>query len=539
VSRRAPQRPQKQPQVDAAPQRRASPTPSRGGRTTAHENSNTLNSLSSATARVPAPPASSRPSLAETPNTGSSAFAALGLCPPLLRAVAAEGYEIPTPVQSRCIPHVLAGRDVLGCAQTGTGKTAAFVLPILQNLAAKPKNGRIRTLILAPTRELAAQISERTSAYGANLGLTNAVIYGGVGQRGQEDALRRKPDILIATPGRLLDLMEQGYVKLDAVEVFVLDEADRMLDMGFIHDVKRIVREVPVKRQTLFFSATMPPVIAELSGRILVDPVRVEVVPQATTAEKIEQTVHHVAKRDKRALLEKVLKESGVDRALVFTRTKHGANRLVEQLDRAGIRSAAIHGNKSQGARERALDGFKNGDIPVLIATDIAARGIDVDGITHVVNYDLPEVPEQYVHRIGRTARAGAGGRAIAFCDEDERGLLRDIEKIIRQRIPVAEAVALPPSLGPLPGERAERPERGGFDRSRGGGRSGGHHTSSPAAQARPTNERQHVDRARTGSPVATETTKLPSTNSTPQDARAPRAKRRRRYRGGRLPTGT
>ena len=507
-----------------------------------------MNSISSAPARVPAPPASSRSSLGDRAPAHSvpSAFAALGLSAPLLRAVAAEGYETPTPVQSRCIPHVLAGRDVLGCAQTGTGKTAAFVLPILQNLAAKPRSGRIRTLILAPTRELAAQIGERTAAYGANLGLTNVVIYGGVGQRGQEDALRRKPDILIATPGRLLDLMEQGFVKLDAVEVFVLDEADRMLDMGFIHDVKRIVREVPTKRQTLFFSATMPPVIAELSGRILIDPVRVEVVPQATTAEKIEQTVHHVAKRDKRALLEKVLKESGVDRALVFTRTKHGANRLVEQLDRAGIRSAAIHGNKSQGARERALDGFKNGDIPVLIATDIAARGIDVDGITHVVNYDLPNVPEQYVHRIGRTARAGAGGRAIAFCDEDERGLLKDIEKVIRQRIPVADAVVLPPSLGPLPGERAERPERsGGFDRSRGGGGSRGGHSSQRSA---PQNNRQSppshapsntVDRARTGSPIATDATKLPSTNSTPQDARAPRAKRRRRYRGGRLPTGT
>jgi len=542
VNRRSTHRPQKQPQVvvDAAPQRHAPPTPSRGGRTTALENSNTLNSFSSATARVPAPPVSSRPSLDGASSTAPSAFAALGLSAPLLRAVAAEGYEIPTPVQSRCIPHVLAGRDVLGCAQTGTGKTAAFVLPILQNLAAKPKNGRIRTLILAPTRELAAQIGERTSAYGANLGLTNAVIYGGVGQRGQEDALRRKPDILIATPGRLLDLMEQGYVKLDAVEVFVLDEADRMLDMGFIHDVKRIVREVPAKRQTLFFSATMPPVIAELSGRILIDPVRVEVVPQATTAEKIEQTVHHVTKRDKRALLEKVLKEPGVDRALVFTRTKHGANRLVEQLDRAGIRAAAIHGNKSQGARERALDGFKNGDIPVLIATDIAARGIDVDGITHVVNYDLPNVPEQYVHRIGRTARAGAGGHAIAFCDEDERGLLKDIERVIRQRIPVADAVVLPPSLGPLPGERAERGERsGGFERSRSGGGSRGGHHSSPAPQARATTQPQHVDRARTGSPVAADTTKPSSTNSTPQDARAPRAKRRRRYRGGRLPTGT
>jgi ATP-dependent RNA helicase RhlE len=460
-----------------------------------------------------------------------SAFAALGLSAPLLRAVASEGYETPTPVQERCIPHVLEGRDVLGCAQTGTGKTAAFVLPILQRLAAQPKSGRVRCLVLAPTRELAAQISERTWAYGKNLGLTNAVIYGGVGQRGQEDALRRQPDILIATPGRLLDLMEQGYVKLDAVEIFVLDEADRMLDMGFIHDVRRIEREVPRKRQTLFFSATMPPAIAELSSRILVNPVRIEVVPQATTAEKIEQSVHHVSKRDKRALLEHVLRGEGVNRALVFTRTKHGANKLVEQLDRANIRAAAIHGNKSQGARERALDGFKSGDIPVLIATDIAARGIDVDGITHVINYDLPEVPEQYVHRIGRTARAGAGGRAIAFCDEEERGLLNDIEKVIRQRIPVAERVALPPSTMAAPGERGDRAERPrqSFhqrnDRSRGG----------PPVRQTPSPARAQTNASPNDSINGQRPTNVPSVNSTSQDARPPRARRRRRYRGGRL----
>jgi ATP-dependent RNA helicase RhlE len=472
----------------------------------------------------------------ELPGADVSRFAALGLCAALLEAVASEGYVEPTPVQRRAIPHVLEGRDLLGCAQTGTGKTAAFVLPILQRLAAHPKNGRIRALVLAPTRELAAQISERTSAYGQNLGLTNTVIYGGVGQRGQEEALRRKPDILIATPGRLLDLMEQGYVKLDGVEVLVLDEADRMLDMGFIHDVKRIVQKVPQKRQTLFFSATMPPVIAELSGRILIDPVRIEVVPQATTAEKIEQTVHHVAKRDKRALLELVLSAEGVDRALVFTRTKHGANRLVEQLDRAGIRAAAIHGNKSQGARERALDGFKNGDIPVLIATDIAARGIDVDGITHVVNYDLPEVPEQYVHRIGRTARAGAGGRAIAFCDEDERGLLADIEKVIRQRIPVADRVALPPS-----GASPTGPSGSTGESSSSGGRHASHARPAYAPERGRTSSTpaNRDDRARTGSPISNDPNRIPPTNSPPQDARAPRARRRRRYRGGRLPTGT
>jgi len=370
------------------------------------------------------------------------------------------------------------------------------------------------------------------------------VIYGGVGQRGQEDALRRKPDILIATPGRLLDLMEQGYVHLDAVEVLILDEADRMLDMGFIHDVRRIVQKVPAKRQTLFFSATMPPAIAELSSRILINPVRIEVVPQATTAEKIEQTVHHVTKRDKRALLEHVLRVEGVNRTLVFTRTKHGANRLVEQLDRAGIRAAAIHGNKSQGARERALDGFKNGDIPVLIATDIAARGIDVDGITHVINYDLPNVPEQYVHRIGRTARAGAGGRAIAFCDEDERGLLNDIEKVIRQRIPVAERIVLAEGAvqsagdgrgdrGERGGDRGERPQRGSapFERSRSRG------GPAPSPRAPTPSAQQH---ARTGSPIAQSPSNVASVNSSPsspQDARPPRARRRRRYRGGRLPT--
>ena len=459
-----------------------------------------------------------------------SAFAVLGLSAPLLKAVASEGYETPTPIQERAIPHVLQGRDLLGCAQTGTGKTAAFVLPILQNLAARPKNGKIRALVLAPTRELAAQISERAWAYGKNLGLTNTVIYGGVGQRGQEDALRNKPDILIATPGRLLDLMEQGYVRLDGVEVLVLDEADRMLDMGFIHDVRRIVKEVPTKRQTLFFSATMPQAIAELSTRILIDPVRVEVVPQATTAEKIEQTVHYVTKRDKRALLEHVLRAAGVDRALVFTRTKHGANRLVEQLDRANIRAAAIHGNKSQGARERALEGFKSGDIPVLIATDIAARGIDVDGITHVINYDLPEVPEQYVHRIGRTARAGAGGRAIAFCDDDERGLLKDIERIIRQRIPMAEPIALAQGVAASL-ERAERPRPPLQHRSRSGGSSSSApHASSPSSPS----SRFQAARVQNGSPSDARPSNLPSVNSSSQEARPPRASRHRRYRGAR-----
>jgi ATP-dependent RNA helicase RhlE len=370
--------------------------------------------------------------------TGAHPFAALGLAAPFVRAVASEGYSIPTPVQERAIPHVLEGRDVLGCAQTGTGKTAAFVLPILQRLSRSAKNGKIRALIVAPTRELAAQIGERADAYGANVGLRNVVIYGGVGQRGQEIALAKKPDILIATPGRLLDLMEQRYVSLDGVEILVLDEADRMLDMGFIHDVRRIVAAVPRVRQTLLFSATVPGEIARLIESILNNPVRVDVAPEVTTAEKIEQSVFFVAKAEKRALLQKLIRSENASRSIVFTRTKHGANRLAEQLSRAGIEAEAIHGNKSQGARERALEGFKSGDVPVLVATDIAARGIDVDGITHVFNFDLPNVPESYVHRIGRTARAGAGGRAIAFCDVDERVLLRDIERFIKRPIPVA-----------------------------------------------------------------------------------------------------
>ena len=381
--------------------------------------------------------------------TGAHPFAALGLAAPFVRAVAAEGYTTPTPVQERAIPHVLEGRDVLGCAQTGTGKTAAFVLPILQRLARAPRTGRIRALVVAPTRELAAQIGERADAYGRNVGIKNTVIYGGVGQRGQEIALSRKPDLLIATPGRLLDLMEQGLVKLDAVEVLVLDEADRMLDMGFIHDVKRIVAKVPRVRQTLLFSATIPNEIASLIASILHDPVRVDVAPEVTTAEKIAQCVYFVPRAEKKALLQRLLQSEGALRSIVFTRTKHAANRLAEQLTRSGVEAQAIHGNKSQGARERALEGFKSGHTPVLVATDIAARGIDVDGISHVFNFDLPNVAESYVHRIGRTARAGASGKAIAFCDVDERPLLRDIERFIKQRIPVAGGGAVSQNEAP------------------------------------------------------------------------------------------
>jgi ATP-dependent RNA helicase RhlE len=397
------------------------------------------------------------------PAASPSPFAALGLCASLVRAVEQEGYTSPTPIQERAIPHALAGRDLFGCAQTGTGKTAAFVLPILQRLAGAPRNGGIRALILSPTRELAAQIGERASAYGRHLGLRHAIIYGGVGQRNQEQALAKSPDLLIATPGRLLDLMQQDIVRLDRVTVLVLDEADRMLDMGFIHDVRRIVATLPKERQNLLFSATMPREIAALAQNILVNPEHVSVTPVATAADTVTQSVFFVDKADKRALLERLLRSASMERALVFTRTKHGANRISEQLNRAGIEAAAIHGNKSQGARERALEGFRRGVTPVLVATDIAARGIDVEGVSHVFNYDLPNVPESYVHRIGRTGRAGASGSAISFCDREERGLLADIEKLLRRRIPVAEGesrgeeASAPPSPAPRP--QASRPQ--------------------------------------------------------------------------------
>jgi ATP-dependent RNA helicase RhlE len=413
-------------------------------------------------------------------------FDELNLNETLLRAVRAEGYDTPTPIQAKAIPHVLEGRDLLGCAQTGTGKTAAFALPILHRIAAagRPPKGRRdpRVLVLAPTRELAAQIGESFTAYGQGTGLSTFVIFGGVGQNPQVQALRRGVDILVATPGRLLDLVQQRCVDLRRVEVLVLDEADRMLDMGFIHDVRRILQVVPEKRQSLLFSATMPKEIEALASRILQNPVQVAVTPVATTAEKIDQRVHFVERSDKRALLVHLLEDHAIERALVFTRTKHGANRVVQQLDRAGIRGEAIHGNKSQGARERALKNFKAGTTRLLIATDIAARGIDVDGITHVVNYDLPNEPDTYVHRIGRTARAGASGIALSFCDESERDYLVDIERLIQQRIAVVEDHpyrSTRPAPGPTSLEGGSAPARGG-QRSRagrgggGGGRGGG-----------------------------------------------------------------
>jgi ATP-dependent RNA helicase RhlE len=370
-------------------------------------------------------------------------FNDLKLIEPLLRAVRTEGYDKPTPIQEQAIPHVLAGRDLIGCAQTGTGKTAAFALPILQQLVAtrhNHKRGTLRALVLSPTRELASQIGDSFRAYGRHTGLKHVVVFGGVGQNPQVQALRRGVEILVATPGRLLDLMNQGVIRLNTIEIFVLDEADRMLDMGFIHDVRRVISALPQKRQTLLFSATMPPVIQDLADRILVEPVRVEAAPQATTVETVSQSVFFVEKKNKRALLEHILRDQDIRRVLVFTRTKHGANKLAQQLDRAHIQADAIHGNKSQTARERALANFKAGKSRVLVATDIAARGIDVDDVTHVINYDLPNEPESYVHRIGRTARAGASGTAYSFCDHEERKYLRDIEKLIRLRVqPVTE----------------------------------------------------------------------------------------------------
>jgi ATP-dependent RNA helicase RhlE len=365
------------------------------------------------------------------------------------------------------IPHVLAGKDVLACAQTGTGKTAAFVLPILQRLAAgERRRGPIRALILTPTRELAAQIGERVSAYGRHMGARYTVIFGGVNQRRQENALGRAPEILIATPGRLLDLMRQGIVRLDGVTELVLDEADRMLDMGFLRDVQTICSKVPEARQTLLFSATMPPAVFGLARAMLENPVQVAVTPPATTASGVSQSVVFVERAQKRQLLERMLRDQNVLRALIFTATKHGANRLAQQLVRAGIESEAIHGNKSQGARERALDAFRRGHSRVLVATDVASRGIDVEGISHVINYDLPNTPESYVHRIGRTGRAGAVGEAISFCDPTERRLLVDIERLIKRRLPVNGAAPAPtpplPNAEPAPA-RPARARHDGF----------------------------------------------------------------------------
>jgi len=370
-------------------------------------------------------------------------FNDLGLIAPIQKAVESEGYTNPTPIQAQAIPLILAGNDVLGCAQTGTGKTAAFSIPVLQNLTQNPnenpRNRHIRVLILTPTRELAIQIKESLDVYGKNLKLRNTVVFGGVKQFGQTETLNRGVDILVATPGRLLDLMGQGYISLKNLEVFILDEADRMLDMGFVHDVKRIIQHLPTKRQSLFFSATMPKEIQALADQILVNPKKVEVTPVSSTAATIQQQVFFVDKADKVKLLSHMLKDETINPVLIFTRTKFGADKLVKILNKQGVSSAAIHGNKSQNARQDALNHFKNGKLRVLVATDIAARGIDIDDLAYVINFEIPNISETYVHRIGRTGRAGASGTAFSFCDAEEYTYWKDIQKLTGIKVPMAK----------------------------------------------------------------------------------------------------
>lgn len=409
-------------------------------------------------------------------------FEELNLIGPLKQALQEEGYVKATPIQQQAIPLVLSGRDLLGCAQTGTGKTAAFSLPMLQLMHQKPASGtgrrRIRALIITPTRELAIQIQESLVAYGRHTDIRSTVIFGGVTQRAQTDALNRGIDILVATPGRLLDLMDQGFVSLRDLEFFVLDEADRMLDMGFVHDVKRIIAVLPKERQSLFFSATMPPVISKLADTILRNPAKVEVTPPSSTADTVVQSLYYVDKGNKGNLLKMLLEDKAIVSALVFSRTKHGADRVTKELVKAGIKTEAIHGNKAQNARQRALTNFKEGKTRVLVATDIAARGIDVDDLTHVVNYDLPNIPETYVHRIGRTGRAGASGIAISFCMFDEQPYLKDIQKLIGRTIPVVNDHPFPMTQTEPSDELVQKPRQPRPQGQRG--------QSQPSAGARP-----------------------------------------------------
>jgi ATP-dependent RNA helicase RhlE len=368
-------------------------------------------------------------------------FSELGLAEPLMNMLAKSSYTTPTPIQAQAIPYVMQGQDLLGIAQTGTGKTAAFALPILHRLLQNkkaPERGACRVLVLAPTRELATQIAESFRTYGRQTGFRVMTVFGGVPKGRQIQTLAQGVDVLVATPGRLLDLFSERHVRLDRTEILVLDEADHMLDLGFVIPIKRIAKELPAQRQSLFFSATMPAEIASLAAALLRNPVRVAVTPVAATADRVAQSIMFVPQSEKRTVLARVLKQSGGGRTLVFARTKHGADKIVQHLTATGLNANAIHGNKSQGQRERALAAFKAGSVPVLVATDIAARGIDVDGVTHVINFDLPDVPESYVHRIGRTARAGNAGSAISLVAEDERPQLRGIEKLIRAKLPVA-----------------------------------------------------------------------------------------------------
>ncbi len=406
-------------------------------------------------------------------------FKNLNLIEPIQRALATEGYTTPTPIQEQAIPIVLSGRDLIGCAQTGTGKTAAFAIPILQILHEKRKvknePGRIKALIVTPTRELAIQIGESFTAYGKHTGLTHTVVFGGVSQYQQTLALKKGVDVLIATPGRLLDLVNQGFINLRLINIFVLDEADRMLDMGFIHDVKRIISIIPKDRQSLFFSATMPPAITKLAATILTDPARVEVTPQSSTVDIIDQSLYYVDKGSKNGLLLSLLKGDDMGSALVFTRTKHGADKVVRLLVKNGVSAEAIHGNKSQNARQGALEKFKNKQIKALVATDIAARGIDIDELSHVINFELPNIPETYVHRIGRTGRAGHEGKAISFCDAEERAYLKDIEKLIDKSIhvvkdhPYASSMPISAPVAPRSGFRGIGKPRSGERRTSSG----------------------------------------------------------------------
>jgi ATP-dependent RNA helicase RhlE len=413
-------------------------------------------------------------------------FESLNLIDPILKALTEEGYKNPTPIQAQSIPIVLQGSDLLGCAQTGTGKTAAFAIPILQILHANKgfdKRRKVRSLIVTPTRELAIQIGESFEAYGRYTGLTNTVIFGGVGQNPQTQALRNGVDIVIATPGRLIDLMNQGHLSLKDIEVFVLDEADRMLDMGFIHDVKKLLVKLPKNRQSLFFSATMPPEIVKLAATILANPLKVTVTPVSSTVDIIKQHVFFVDKGNKMNLLLEVLKDKNIKTALVFTRTKHGADKVVRLLVKHDIKAEAIHGNKAQNARQKALNNFKAQTTRVLVATDIAARGIDVDELEYVINFEMPNPAETYVHRIGRTGRAGAKGTAFSFCDAEEKAYLKDIEKLIAKKIPVIDEHPFP--LMDHNPEKAPKQQQGrgsGGERGQSGG--GGHARPKPNAQS-------------------------------------------------------
>lgn len=420
---------------------------------------------------------------AKTPTLEKIGFADLGINKELVAAVEAEGYTHPTPIQAQAIPHILEGRDLLGCAQTGTGKTAAFALPTLQIVMERAdisaQRSPIKVLVLTPTRELAIQIDESFRVYGKHTGVRHAVVFGGVGQNPQERALRQGPHVLVATPGRLLDLMNQNIVKLDQLKIFILDEADRMLDMGFIHDVRRVIKALPKERQTLFFSATMPDDIQKLADSILTDPVGVSVTPVSSTAETVQQQIYFVDQGNKRHLLLHLMQDQNLSRALVFARTKHSANKVAEHLSKNNIRAEAIHGNKSQTARQRALENFKRGTTRVLVASDLASRGIDIDEISHVINYDIPNVPETYVHRIGRTGRAGAEGIAISFCDINEVDFLKGIERITKQRIPVVDEHPYPAliKVATEPADGRRRGAGGGGGRKpQSRGRSGGGH---------------------------------------------------------------